>query len=91
MAEEKTFEYLGKTLVRCGNTVYYGKKEDGIWLQLTILQTEKKNDLDLAKQVLIQIMDYRDGNTNIVKQSFGTSFYDAFELGSIWLEKALRS
>ncbi len=90
MAEEKSIEYEGKTLVRSGNTVFYGKKDEGIWLQITIMGTKKVADLDLATNTFIQIVDYNDGNTKILKQSFGTSFSESFELGSIWLDRALK-
>ncbi len=88
MAEEKVLEYMGKTLMRNGNTVFYGDRETGVWLQIIILETKKVSDLDLATNVLLQIVDYKDGKANILKQAQKKSFYDAFEIGSIWLERA---
>ncbi len=88
MAEEKVLEYMGKTLMRSGNTVFYGDRETGVWLQIIILETKKVSDLDLATNVLVQIVDYRDGKANILKQAQKKGFYDAFEIGTIWLERA---
>ena len=88
MAEEKVLEYMGKTLMRNGNTVFYGDRETGVWLQIIILETKKVSDLNLATNVLLQIVDYKDGKANILKQAQKKSFYDAFEIGSIWLERA---
>lgn len=88
MAEEKVLEYMGKTLMRSGNTVFYGDRETGVWLQIIILETKKVNDLDLASNVLVQVVDYKDGKANILKQAQKNSFYDAFEIGTIWLERA---
>ena len=88
MAEEKTLEYMGKTLLRNGNTVFYGDRNTGIWLQITILETVKVSELDLATKVLLQIVDHNKGKATILKQAEKKSFYDAFELGYIWLERA---
>lgn len=91
MAENKeTFEYMGKTLVKSGNTVYYGNIEDGVMLQITTLESKKSADLDIATKVLMQVVRYGDGSPKILKQSEKNNFYDAFELGSIWLERALK-
>lgn len=79
---------MGKTLMRSGNTVFYGDRETGVWLQIIILETKKVNDLDLASNVLVQVVDYKDGKANILKQAQKNSFYDAFEIGTIWLERA---
>ncbi len=88
MAEEKLLEYEGRTLMKSGNTVYYGNRETGVWLQMIILETKNVNDLDLATNVFLQIVDYKDGKTNILKQAQKNSFYDALEIGTIWLERA---
>ncbi len=88
MAEEKVLEYMGKTLMKSGNTVFYGDREMGVWLQIIILETKNVNDLELATNVLVQIVDYKDGKANILKQAQKKSFYDAFEIGTIWLERA---
>ena len=88
MAEEKVIEYRGKTLMKSGNTVYYGNRETEIWLQIIILETKNVNDLDLATNVLVQIVDHKDGKGDILKQALKQGFYDAFEIGTIWLERA---
>ena len=69
MAEEKTLEYMGKTLLRNGNTVFYGDRNTGIWLQITILETVKVSELDLATKVLLQIVDHNKGKATILKQA----------------------
>ena len=91
MAEKKeSIEYMGKTFVKSGNTVYYGNIEDGVLLQITTLESKKSQDLDLATKVLVQVVRYGDSSPKILKQSEKNSFYDAFELGSIWLDRALK-
>ena len=94
MSEEiKTLTYKGKPLVRQGDEIYYGSPEEKVILYMRILEKTKNVDLDVATRVLVQILS-TDENASfanmVVKQCEKKSFYDAFEIGMIWLERELK-
>lgn len=96
MAEKKKAKFLsykGKPLVRCGNTIYYGNMTDPYVLLLQILSSKKVNDLDVADKVTVQLLstdpDARPKD-RIIKKSEKKGLYQAMDIGSIWLELALK-
>lgn len=96
MAEKKKAKFLsykGKPLVRCGNTIYYGNMNDPYVVLLQILSSKKVNDLDVADKVTVQLLstdpDARPKD-RIIKKSEKKGLYQAMDIGSIWLELALK-
>lgn len=92
MAEIKTLMYRGKPLVRQGNFLFYGFPDDKAILFISILESKKVGDVDIATRVLVQIQSTDDSlsyNQKIIKQVEKQNFFDAFEIGSIWLEREL--
>ena len=82
MAEKKKAKFLsykGKPLVRCGNTIYYGNM--------------KVNDLDVADRVTVQLLstdpDARPKD-RIIKKSEKKGIDQAMDIGSVWLDLALK-
>ena len=94
MAEVNTLMYRGKPLVRQGRFLFYGYPDDKYILFMNILETKKDGDLEVATRVLVQIQD-TDENVSfaqkVVKQCEKKSFFDAFEIGTIWLERELKN
>ncbi len=93
MSQIKTLMYKGKPLVRQGQFIFYGNPDDKYILFMNILDTKKVGDLDVATRVLVQIQNTDDDisfNEKVVKQCEKKNFYDAFDIGYIWLERALR-
>ena len=89
----KTLMYKGKPLVRQGRFVFYGNPDDMFILFMNILDAKKVGDVEIATKVLVQIQNTDDDisfNEKIVKQCEKKNFYDAFEIGTIWLERALK-
>ena len=88
----KFLEYRGKPLVRCGNTIYYGNMNDPYVIMLQITSTKTFNDMEIADRVLIQLLntdpDCRPRD-RIVKKSEKKGLYNAMDIGTIWLERAL--
>ena len=84
--------YKGKPLVRCGNTIYYGNMSDKYVVLLQILSTKPFKDIEIADKIKIQLMS-TDQNLSardrIIKKSEKDGFYNAMDIGSIWLERAL--
>lgn len=89
---KKFLEYRGKPLVRSGNTIYYGNMSDPYVIMLQITGTKKVGDVDVAERVLIQLLstdpDCRPKD-RILKKSEKKGLYNAMDIGTIWLERAL--
>lgn len=88
----KTLEYKGHPLQRAGNIVYYGSMADKYIIMLQILETKKVKDLDVATKVSIQLQ-LTDPNLKsrdrVVKKSEKTGFWEAMDVATVWLERAL--
>ncbi|MGI6773188.1 MAG: hypothetical protein GX264_01905 [Clostridiales bacterium] len=90
--KEKGLTYKGRPLVRSGRTLYYGSMEDPFIIMMQILETRKMGDLELADRVSVQLLntdpDVRPRD-KIVKKSEKKGLYEAMDIASIWLERAL--
>jgi hypothetical protein len=90
--ENKFLQYRGKPLVRCGNTIYYGNMNDPFVIMLQITGTKKAQDIDVPDRVLIQLLntdpDCRPRD-RIVKKSEKKGLYNAMDISTVWLERAL--
>ena len=56
-------------------------------------KTKKDGELDVASKVLVQIQSTDDSlgfNEKVIKQCEKKSFYEAFEIGTIWLDRELK-
>lgn len=88
----KFLMYKGKPLVRSGNTLYYGNMTDSVVVMMQIQNTKKVNDMDVADKVTVQLMKTDPtlrARERIVKKSEKDGLYNAMDIGSIWLERAL--
>ena len=96
MADKKTpdipLTYKGHPLRRKDNMMYYGSMADKYIIVLQIISSAKEGDLDVATKVAIQLQltdpDIKSRDV-VVKKSEKQNFYDAMDLGTIWLERAL--
>ena len=90
--KSKFLEYRGKPLVRNGNTIYYGNMSDPFVIILQITGTKTVADMKVADRVLIQLVstdpDCRPRD-RIVKKSEKKGLYNAMDIATIWLERAL--
>lgn len=95
MTNEKEFlTYKGRPLVRKGNEIYYGDMSEKYVILLQIMSTKKDGDMEIADKVLIQLLntdsDLRP-KERIVKKSEKFGLYNAMDIGTIWLERALNN
>ena len=84
--------YRGRPLVREGNMICYGCVEDDYLLQMTVMTTKEYAGKEVPDKILIQIVNNDTAlpaTERIVKQDMKSGFADAFELGTIWLERQL--
>ena len=88
----KVLEYKGHPLQRKDNIIYYGSFADKYIVMLQILDTKKVGDLDVATKVSIQLQ-LTDSNIKsrdrIAKKTEKDSLYNAIDVASVWLERAL--
>ena len=97
MAEEKRekvsgkyLEYRGWPLVREENTICYGDMNDKYILILEIMSYKDVDGKQLPGDVLIQVIDSKDP-TKIIKQGMKKGLHDAFSIGLVWLDIALKA
>ena len=91
-AKKDFLRYKGRPMVRCGNTIYYGEMSEPYVVMLQILSTKKFQDMEVANKVLVQLMNTDPEaklSDRIVKRSEKEGLYNAIDLGSIWLDRAL--
>ena len=90
----KVLEYKGHPLQRKDNIIYYGSFADKYIVMLQILDTKKVGDLDVATKVSIQLQ-LTDSNIKsrdrIAKKTEKDSLYNAIDVASVWLDRALAS
>ena len=87
--------YKEKPLVRSGNEIYYGSMADKFIIMLQITETKTEKDgLQVATKVSVQLQ-HTDPDVKskdrIVKKTETNGLYDAFDIGAVWLERALSS
>ena len=89
---DRFLTYRGKPLVRCGNMIYYGNMNDPFVILLQITSKKMQGEVEVPDRVLIQLLN-TDPNCRpkerIVKKSEKHRFYNAMDIGTIWLERAL--
>lgn len=85
----KYLEYKGKPLVREGDTICYGDMSEKCILILEIMSYKEVKGNSIPDTILIQIIDSKDPS-KIIKQGQKSGLYEAFSLGTVWLETALK-
>ena len=88
LVQGKYLEYLGRPLVREGDTICYGDMTEKCILVLEIFSYNEGTHT--PKDILIQVIDSKDPN-NIIKQGKKEGLYNAFTIGLVWLERALQA
>ena len=84
----KYLEYKGKPLVRQGAELYYGDMSENYYLFLMIMNEVEDPTLGvkLPGKVMIQVLSTSDNKC--LKQKVVDGLYEAFDLGTAWLERA---
>ena len=91
LVEGKYLMYQGKPLVREENTIIYGDlNNDPCILVLEIMSYTGEGENKTPDTVLLQIVDAKDPN-KIIKQGSKEGLHDAFSMGLIWLDMALKA
>ena len=91
-SKAKMLEYKGHPLRRKDNLIYYGSMSDKYIIMLQITETRELEDLNIATRIVVQLQ-YTDpdlkSRDRVVKKSEKSSFYEAMDVASVWLKRAL--
>lgn len=86
------FEYKGKPLVRCKDTIYYGNITDKYVFKMESKDFKDVNGTKVATSVNVEMINTYDDiadSKKIVKISKKSGLYPALEIANIWLERAM--
>ena len=61
---------------------------DKCYLSMVILTNKTVNNKEIPNNILVQVLTTGE-NPKIIKQGTKIGLYDAFDIGTIWLERAL--
>ncbi len=90
--QDRVLMYKGHPLMRKGNLIYYGSMADKYIIMMQVLETEKKEDLEVSQRVSVSLQ-YTDpdlkSKDRVVKKSEKDGLWNAIDIGAIWLERAL--
>ena len=78
--------------MRKDNLIYYGSMADSHIIMLQVLETKKVGETDIATKVSIQLQltdPNAKGRDRVAKRGEKPGLYNALDLGSVWLERAL--
>ena len=89
LAEGKYLMYKDKPLVREGDTICYGDMTEKCILILEIMSYKTVGGEEIPDDIFIQIIDSKDP-TKIIKQGKKNGLNDAFSIGLVWLDMALK-
>ncbi|MBO5747231.1 MAG: hypothetical protein J6S13_09135 [Clostridia bacterium] len=88
---DKKLTYKGKPMARCGDTIYYGNTEEKYIVKIQINTTKDVGGIKVADKVTVELLlSDRDAKDRVQKKSEKTGLYAALDIGSIWLERALK-
>lgn len=91
-SETLPLSYKGHPLRRKDNLIYFGSMAEKYIVMLQILSTQKVDDLPVANKVSVQLQltdpDLKSRD-RVVKKSEKDSLYDAMDVATVWLERAL--
>lgn len=84
----KYIMYKGRPLVREKNRICYGDMTKKCYLSMLILTNKVVGDQEVPDNILVQILTTGE-NTKILKQGTKAGLFDAFDIGTIWLDRLL--
>lgn len=93
MAEKETvLQYKGHPLMRKENIIYYGSMSDKYIIMMQILETKTMKNLSVATRVAVQLQQTSPNvsqREKIVKKTEKDGLWNAMDIASIWLNRAL--
>ncbi|MEE1160533.1 MAG: hypothetical protein U0K70_00565 [Acutalibacteraceae bacterium] len=93
MAENNFLTYKNKPIVKCGNEIYYGNMAEPFIVRFTVLSTVKAGENEIPGKVKVELLKSAtqlSDKERVVKASEKDSFFDALDVGFVWLERNLK-
>lgn len=93
MAENNFLTYKNKPIVKCGNEIYYGDMAEPFVVRFTVLSTVKAGENEIPGKVKVELLKsdtQLSDKERVVKASEKDSFFDALDVGFVWLERNLK-
>ena len=91
-SETLPLSYKGHPLRRKDNLIYYGTMAEKYIIMLQVLSTKMVGDLPMADKVSVQLQltdpDLKSRD-RVVKKSEKNSLYEAMDVATVWLDRAL--
>lgn len=92
MKNDTILQYKERPLMRKDNILYYGSMSDRYIIMMQILETQKVKELPMATRVSVQLQQTSPNvrpKDRIVKKTEKSGLWDAMDIASIWLTRAL--
>jgi hypothetical protein len=89
---ENFLEYKGRPLVRSGNMIFYGSLADEFVIMMLINSEKTVNGVTIADKISIELQHTDPAvppKDRVVKRGEKNGLYNALDIASIWLERAL--
>lgn len=93
MALNEFLTYKDKPLVRKGKEIYYGDMAEKYVVKLDILTTKQENGREMPEKIAVSLMlsdTHLSEKERVKKRSEKVGFYEAMDLGAVWLDRALK-
>ncbi len=94
MAENRFLTYKDKPIVKCGKEIYYGDMSEPYVVRFNVLSTKKEGDDTIPEKVSVELLKsdtQLPEKERVSKSTVKDSFFDALDVGFIWLERELKS
>ena len=94
MAENRFLTYKDKPIVKCGKEIYYGDMSEPYVVRFNVLSTKKEGDDTIPEKVSVELLKsdtQLPEKERVSKNTVKDSFFDALDVGFIWLQRALKS
>ncbi len=85
--------YKGKPLVRKGNEIYYGDMSEKYVIKFDVLSEKEENGQTVPDKMAITLMLSDTSlaeKDRVKKKSEKQGFFEAMDLGDVWLTRALK-
>ena len=93
-ADAKVLTYKGRTLSRKDKVLYYGSMADKYIIMMQVLESKDFSDIELSTRISLQLQltdPSIKSKDRIVKKTEAEGLYQAMDIASVWLERALAS
>lgn len=85
--------YKDKPLVRKGKEIYYGDMAQSHIVKFEVLSTKKVGNEEVPEKVNVKLMKsdiQLPDKERIVKETTKDSFFEALDVGFVWLERTVK-